>query len=155
MKIKLIVVGKSMPTWIETGYYEYAKRLPVTLQLELIEIPLNKRYKNADLTRMIADETKQMLSHIQPQDHVIALDVKGKSWNTVELAEQLKVWLSNGHNICLLIGGPEGLSQESLTRAKEKWSLSNLTLPHPIVRVVVAEQLYRAWSIISNHPYHR
>lgn len=144
-----------MPTWVTEGYLEYAKRLPPAIQLELIEVPLNKRLKNSDVPRLIADETKQMLSHIQTQDHVIALDLKGKSWSTTVLAQQLELWLGNGQTIALLIGGPEGLSQDSLARANEKWSLSNLTLPHPLVRVVLAEQIYRAWSIYSHHPYHR
>jgi len=148
-------VGKSMPSWVEQGYQEYAKRLTGNIKLELIEIPLNKRSKHADISRLIAQECKHMMSHIQTQDHVIALEVKGKNWSTEELAENLGQWQQQGQNICLLIGGPEGLHQDAINRAQEKWSLSNLTLPHPLVRVVLAEQIYRAWSILARHPYHR
>lgn len=144
-----------MPNWVNEGYHDYAKRFPPAIQLELIEIPLNKRLKNSDIPRLIAEETKLMLSHIQTHDHVIALEIKGKHWNTEELSQQLEKWLGQGQTICLLVGGPEGLSSGSLARAHEKWSLSNLTFPHPLVRVILAEQLYRAWSIYSNHPYHR
>lgn len=144
-----------MPAWVEQGYHEYAKRLTGNLKLELIEIPLNKRSKNADIDRLIAQECKQMLCHIQAQDHVIALEVTGKNWSTETLAENLACWQHQGHNICLLIGGPEGLHKDALARAQEQWSLSNLTLPHPLVRVVLAEQLYRSWTILARHPYHR
>lgn len=144
-----------MPAWVSTGYAEYTKRLPNSIQLELIEIPLNKRHKNADISRLLGIESKQMLSTIASHDYVIALHRVGKAWSTEELAIQLERWLASGQTISLLIGGPEGLSQDCLNRANECWSLSNLTFPHPLVRVLVAEQLYRASSILAHHPYHR
>jgi len=154
MHIHLICVGQKMPTWVTTGYNEYAKRLPNSCQLHLVEIPLRKRSKQ-DLARVQREESKQMLAAIPEQAYVIALDERGKSWSTVKLAENMGMWQQQYPTVALLVGGPEGLSQDCLQRAQQRWSLSALTLPHPFVRVVVAEQLYRAWSVLNNHPYHR
>lgn len=155
MRINLVAVGKRMPAWVETGYQEYAKRLPVIFKLQLIEIATETRTKNADLTKLIAKEGEQMLAAISPTDHIIALDEHGTSWNTHDLAKQLQTWRDHAINISLLIGGPDGLAPSCLQKANQRWSLSALTLPHPLVRIIVAEQLYRAWSILSHHPYHR
>lgn len=144
-----------MPKWVSTGFQEYAKRLSASINLELIEIPLPKRAKHTDIKPLMEREGKRMLAQITANDHVIALDVLGKQWNTQELAKQLQHWRELARDICLLIGGPEGLAQSCLEKADEQWSLSKLTLPHPLVRVLLAEQLYRAWSIICGHPYHR
>jgi 23S rRNA (pseudouridine1915-N3)-methyltransferase len=149
MHIDLICVGQKMPSWVETGFKEYAKRLP---RLNLIEIPLRKRTKNADLARLQRQEGEQMLAAIAQGAYVIALDERGQIWNTPQLAEQLAHWR---RRVALLVGGPEGLSTACLQRAQQRWSLSALTLPHQLVRIVVAEQLYRAWSLLNNHPYHR
>ncbi|MDF2867887.1 MAG: hypothetical protein K0S11_1357 [Gammaproteobacteria bacterium] len=155
MRINLITIGKRMPNWINEGYQEYAKRLPHDYRLELIELELNKRNKNADLKRIIEREGEQMLQAIPAGDYVMALDVLGKQWQTPQLAAFLQQKHEMSQNISLLIGGPEGLAPKCLTRANLKWSLSELTFPHPLVRVLIAEQLYRAWSIIQKHPYHR
>lgn len=155
MKIRLIAVGTKMPSWVEEGYADYAKRLSGDVILELIEIPAGKRGKNADLVRITEKEGEAMLAAIPQGDHVVALDVLGKTFGTEQLAETLEKWLPEGRNICLLVGGPEGLAPAALARANEKWSLSKLTLPHPLVRVLFAEQLYRAWTILKGHPYHR
>lgn len=144
-----------MDGWVNEGFQEYAKRLPTECRLNLIEIPAGKRGKNADLERIMQQEGSRMLQAIPEQSLVIALDVKGNPWSTPQLSEQLAQWLPAGHDISLLVGGPEGLAPECLSRAKQRWSLSALTLPHPLVRIVVAEQLYRAWSILKGHPYHR
>ncbi len=152
MHIDLICVGQKMPTWVKTGFNEYAKRLP---HLKLIEIPLRKRSKNADLARLQRQEGEQMLAAIAQGAYVIALDERGQVWNTVQLAEQFTYWMREYNTVALLVGGPEGLSTACLQRAQQHWSLSALTLPHQLVRIVVAEQLYRAWSMINNHPYHR
>lgn len=154
MHIHFICVGQKMPAWVTTGYNEYAKRLPNSCQLHLVEIPLRKRSKQ-DLVRAQREESKQMLAAIPEQAYVIALDERGKSWSTVKLAENMGMWQQQYPIVALLVGGPEGLSQECLQRAQQRWSLSALTLPHPFVRVMVAEQLYRAWSVLNNHPYHR
>jgi 23S rRNA (pseudouridine1915-N3)-methyltransferase len=155
MKIRLIAVGTKMPAWVEDGYSDYAKRLSSDVTLELIEIPAGKRGKNADIARITEKEGEAMLAAIPAGDHVVALDVLGRSFGTADLAATLEGWLPQGRHISLLIGGPEGLASAALARAAEKWSLSKLTLPHPLVRVLVAEQIYRAWTLLKGHPYHR
>jgi 23S rRNA (pseudouridine1915-N3)-methyltransferase len=155
MRINLIAVGTRMPDWVEAGIVEYRKRLPPELQFEIREIALAKRGKNADIARALQQEGAAMLAAIAARDVVIALDVQGKSFATEQLAAQLAQWQLNGENISVLVGGPDGLAAECLQRAQQRWSLSALTLPHPLVRVLFAEQLYRAWSINNNHPYHR
>ena len=153
--IRLLAVGNKMPDWVEAGFKDYAKRFTPACQLELVEIPPEKRTKNSDIPRIIEREGEKLLSAIKPGHFVIALEVTGKSWSTPQLAEHIKQWQLNGRNIDILIGGPDGLSTACLQKAELKWSLSPLTLPHPLVRIVVAEQLYRAFSILQNHPYHR
>jgi len=153
--IRLLAIGDKMPHWVEEGFKEYAKRFTPACTLELIEIPAEKRTKNSDIKRLIEREGEKLLSAIKPAHCVIALEVTGKSWSTPMLAEQLKKWQLNGRNIDILIGGPDGLSPLVSKKAELKWSLSPLTLPHPLVRILVAEQLYRAFSILQNHPYHR
>ena len=155
MRIKILAVGTKMPKWVAEGVQEYAKRLPKDLPLEFVEIPLGNRGKNADINRAIQKESNAILSQISAQDHVVALEVKGSAWSTEKLATNLERWQMSGKNLVILIGGPDGLSNECRTRADQQWSLSELTLPHPIVRVVLAEQLYRAWTVTQNHPYHR
>ncbi len=144
-----------MPRWVQDGYQEYAKRLPNECTLHLTEIALGHRGKNADIARLTRAEGTRMLAAIPDGCKVIALDVQGKAWSTQTLSRQLNAWMAGGDDVALLVGGPEGLAPDCLARAQLKWSLSPLTLPHPLVRVVVAEQLYRAWSILRNHPYHR
>ena len=155
MRLRVLAVGTKMPNWVEAGCREYLKRLPPELNVEFVELPLGQRGKGADIQRAITREGEAMLKAIGDQDHIIALDVKGKSWGTEELAERLQQWQLSGDNFSLLIGGPDGLAPECLARANSRWSLSALTLPHPLVRIVLAEQLYRAWSINAGHPYHR
>lgn len=155
MRIRLIAVGTRMPGWVQQGYQEYAKRLPSDCSLECVEIPLGKRSKGADIKRAQRKEGEAMLAAIGDGDRVIALEVEGKAWSTWQLSEQMQNWRLDARHVSLLVGGPEGLAPECVARADQKWSLSPLTLPHPLVRVLLAEQLYRAWSIIHNHPYHR
>ena len=155
MKIKLLAVGTKMPSWVTQGYDEYARRMPSDMQLQLQELGLGFRGKSADLKRAIAKEGEQMLAAIPAQDYVIALDVLGNPWSTQQLAKQCGDWRMSGRNVTLLVGGPDGLDPASVARADQRWSLSPLTLPHPLVRVVLAEQIYRAWSLLNNHPYHK
>lgn len=143
MKIRLLTIGHKAPNWLQEGYQDYAKRLPASCALELIEIPAEKRPE------------EKMLASIKPDNYVIALEVKGKPWTTEELAEKLSNWLQSGKNIDLLVGGADGLTPACLAKAHEKWSLSPLTFPHMLVRLIVAEQIYRAHSILQGHPYHR
>jgi len=144
-----------MPSWVQQGYDEYAKRLPRECELVLKEIAPGKRGKNADLARIVRDEGERMLAAIPPSAHVVTLDILGKAWTTEQLAEAMRRWLAGGQAVALLVGGPEGLAEAARQRAQESWSLSKLTFPHPLVRIIVAEQIYRAHSLINNHPYHR
>jgi 23S rRNA (pseudouridine1915-N3)-methyltransferase len=144
-----------MPDWVDKGYHEYAKRLAAGYQLSLIEIPPEKRTKQTDLARTLVKEGEKILAALQPGNLVIALDVKGQVWSTEKLAENMQVWHRENRTVDFLVGGPEGLSDACLQKAHIKLSLSALTLPHPLVRVIVAEQLYRSYSILQNHPYHR
>jgi 23S rRNA (pseudouridine1915-N3)-methyltransferase len=155
MQIQLIAVGMRMPDWVEQGYAEYAKRLPRECELRLKEIAPGQRGKNADLVRAMEEEGRKMLAAIGQGERVVALDLSGREWSTPQAAEHLARWLADGRNVSLLVGGPEGLAPACLARADERWRLSALTFPHPLVRVILAEQLYRAWSILNNHPYHR
>ena len=155
MKINLVAVGKRMPAWVTDAYQEYAKRMPKQYALHLIEIPLGKRTKQSELQKLIRVESRAMLSAIPNNSYVIALDVLGMSLSTENLSEQLQRFSLAGQDITLLIGGPEGLTDECLERANARWSLSKLTLPHPLVRVLLAEQLYRAYTLLTGHPYHR
>lgn len=155
MKIRMIAVGGKMPGWVTEGYNEYVKRLPSDFQLELVELPLGHRGKSSDPKRAIQQEGDQMLAAIPKGDRVIALEVLGKNWSTEKLADQVADWRMEGRNISLLIGGPDGLDPRCSALADQKWSLSALTLPHPLVRVLLAEQLYRAWTVIQGHPYHK
>jgi 23S rRNA (pseudouridine1915-N3)-methyltransferase len=155
MRINLIAVGTKMPSWVNDGVAEYSKRMPADFSLQITEIALGQRGKNADIERAIKKEGELMLAAIPERDHVIALEVGGKPWSTEQLAENAGHWRMSGNNVSLLVGGPDGLAPACLARANQKWSLSPLTLPHPVVRILLAEQLYRAWSILQNHPYHR
>lgn len=155
MRIDFITIGQKMPPWVEQGYQDYAKRLPATLTLNLIEIGLKKRAKNVPIARLQAEEGEKMCAAIATHAHVVALDERGQQWNSVQLATQLQSWQADYTQVALLVGGPEGLAPQCRQRAAQTWSLSALTLPHHLVKIVVAEQLYRAWSINQNHPYHR
>ncbi|NVK22133.1 MAG: 23S rRNA (pseudouridine(1915)-N(3))-methyltransferase RlmH [Kangiellaceae bacterium] len=155
MQIRLLTIGQKMPAWVEQGYQEYAKRFPRDFRLELVEVAAAKRGKNADIARITEQEGQALLAQIKPSDWVVVLDVKGKNFSTPQLAENIEHWQQHHPSVVLLVGGPEGLSRECIARANQKWSLSGLTFPHPMVRVIVAEALYRAWSVTVNHPYHR
>lgn len=155
MNIHLIAVGTRMPTWVQDGFSEYAKRLPHECSLKLIEIEASKRQKNAAISDLKKREAEKILSAIPSQSLVIALDVKGNSWSTEQLANNIQHWMNEYKNIALLIGGPDGLDDSCLSRAQQKWSLSALTFPHPLVRIIIAEQIYRAHSLLKGHPYHR
>ena len=155
MQIHIIAIGDRMPEWVETGYREYAKRLPRECRLVLHEIPAGRRAKGADLRRIVEQEGVRQLDAIPAGARVVALDRMGKQLDSETLAEELKRQLAGGEHLALLVGGPEGLAPACLERAKERWALSKLTLAHPVARVILAEQLYRAWSIVQNLPYHR
>lgn len=155
MNIHVIAIGKQMPHWISEGYQEYAKRLPLDYHLNLIEIPSEKRLKNTDIKKIMTVEENKITAAIPRGAQVIALDRIGKTVDTKMLAKRLQTWHDNQQDICFVVGGPEGLSTSFMQNAHETWSLSAMTLPHSLVRVVLAEQIYRAWSVVVNHPYHR
>lgn len=155
MQLKVVSVGQRMPEWVNSGFETYRKRLPREAKLELIEIPIGRRSAKDDVASAVAREGSQMLKSVHPSDRLVALDIGGSDWSTEKLAGQFEKWQMGGHDVAFLIGGPDGLSEQVRGRAHQKWSLSSLTLPHPLVRVLLAEQLYRAWTIIQNHPYHR
>ncbi|KZB83490.1 23S rRNA (pseudouridine(1915)-N(3))-methyltransferase RlmH [Yersinia pestis] len=154
MKLQLVAVGTKMPDWVQTGFIEYLRRFPKDMPFELAEIPAGKRGKmpisNAFWKRRRADA-----SCGRENNRIVTLDIPGTPWETPQLAQQLERWKQDGRDVSLLIGGPEGLAPACKAAAEQSWSLSPLTLPHPLVRVLVAESLYRAWSITTNHPYHR
>jgi 23S rRNA (pseudouridine1915-N3)-methyltransferase len=155
MRIHLIAVGTRMPSWVEQGYREFSKRLPRECALRLVEIPPGRRGKGRPPERAMLEEGQAMLGAIPAGCHVVALDVRGREWSTGDLAARLQEWLAGGRDLALLVGGPDGLCGACLERAEQRWSLSALTFPHALVRVMLAEQLYRAWSITAGHPYHR
>lgn len=155
MKIQLVAVGNKMPGWVTSGFQEYQRRFPRDCAFELIEISPGKRGKNADIARILEQEGERMLAAVPKSNRVVTLEVTGKPWTTHDLSKQLSSWQMDGRDVSLLVGGPEGLAPACIARSEQKWSLSPLTLPHPMVRVVVAESLYRAWSLNNNHPYHR
>ena len=155
MRIHLIAVGERMPAWVATGFEEYRKRLGAECSLQLHEIPAEKRTTGQNIERLLQKEATRILAALPRDCHIVALERQGKSWSTTDLAEKLRQWLQSGRDVALLIGGPEGLASEVQQRAHEQWSLSALTFPHPLVRVMVAEQVYRAYSILKNHPYHK
>lgn len=155
MQIQLLAVGNKMPAWVSDGYKEYERRFPSECKLSLQEITPKKRNKKADTQRLTEIEGEALLSAVPRGNRIVTLEVNGKPWTTQQLAQQLQGWQMDGRDVSLLIGGPEGLSPACLAAAEQRWSLSPLTLPHPLVRVIVAETLYRAWSVNNNHPYHR
>ncbi len=144
-----------MPAWVQEGFEEYQKRFPADNALVLVEIPAQKRGKNADTDRAIKKEGEAMLAAVPRGARIVTMDIPGKQHSTEELAGVMERWRAGGQDIALLVGGPEGLSPECKAAAKESWSLTRLTLPHPLVRVMTAEALYRAWSLTAGLPYHR
>lgn len=155
MKIHLISVSQKPPRWVVEGFDDYIKRLPPHLQPILHDIPAKKRGKNAVIAKLMQQEEQAILAAIPKHSRVIALAVQGQAWDTPQLSAQLASWQQESRDIYLIIGGPEGLTANLLKRADTLWSLSKLTFPHTLVRVLLAEQLYRAYSLLQGHPYHR
>jgi 23S rRNA (pseudouridine1915-N3)-methyltransferase len=155
VKARLVAVGERAPSWVSEGFEDYRKRLSHWLPLELVEIESGIRGKGRDPLRAIADEGGRVLAVLPRQAHVVALDVPGRAWTSAQLAQRLEHWRGQGKDLAFLIGGPEGHAPDVVARADEAWSLGPLTLPHMLVRLLVVEQLYRAASLLANHPYHR
>jgi len=155
VRIELISVGHKLPNWAQEGTRTYLKRLPAGCPVRLNEIPSAPRGKNADIDRVKTMEAERIERAIPSGARVILFDERGRDHDTRRWAASLGDWLVEGRDVALVIGGPDGVSKSLRQRADETWRLSALTLPHPLVRVLVAEQLYRAWSLHQNHPYHR
>lgn len=144
-----------MPHWVKDGFKEYSNRLKQEIQLKLIEVPALPRKKNSDLSKILKEESDKLLSAIPKNCKIVGLDVIGDAVTTLQLSKRMENWLFCGQDIALLIGGPEGFDDRIKALFTESLSLSKLTLPHPLVRVIIAEQIFRGWSILHNHPYHR
>jgi 23S rRNA (pseudouridine1915-N3)-methyltransferase len=155
MRIVLLAAGGRQPAWVTEGFAEYARRLHGACRLELVEVPLARRSRAGSPARAVELEGARMLAAVPRDAYVLALTERGTAFSTVELARRLEQWMSRGTSVCLMVGGPDGLASSCLARAREQWSLSPLTLPHGLVRIVVAEALYRAWTVQTGHPYHR
>ena len=155
MRIHLIAVGKKMPEWINSGYAEFSKRMPAEMQINLIEISPSVRNKSTTTEKNIKEEGERIQSAIPSNSRLIVLDEKGKNFSSIDLSKKMEAWLPMGQDISIVIGGADGIGPPIKKQADETWSLSSLTLPHALVRVVITEQLYRAWSILKGHPYHR
>jgi 23S rRNA (pseudouridine1915-N3)-methyltransferase len=172
MKIRVISVSHKLPSWVEEGYQAYIQRFDQSMSFsteQIAPITRNKsereRKKNlyqiepsetpAEMKKQKQEEGKKILEKILPQDYVIALDSSGTLYDSIQLSQQLSKWLQSGQNLAFLIGGPDGLDDSCLKRANQRWSLSPLTFPHTLMKILLAEQVYRAWSILKQHPYHR
>jgi 23S rRNA (pseudouridine1915-N3)-methyltransferase len=154
MRLVLVAAANRQPAWVDEGFAEYARRLRGGYSLELKQVPLARRGAKAPAAA-VEREGERLLAAVPGGARLVALDERGFVWSTDELAARLSSWQRLGAPVCFLVGGPDGLSPACLARADERWALSRLTLPHGLVRIVVAEALYRAWSVLGGHPYHR
>jgi 23S rRNA (pseudouridine1915-N3)-methyltransferase len=155
MQLLIVAVGKRMPGWVQQGWAEYARRFPRGLSMDLKEVPLARRSGNASVDVLREAEGSALLNAAPAGYRRVALDQRGSQWPTAALAGRLADWMREERGVCFLVGGPDGLAEDCRAQADDVWSLGCLTLPHPMVRVILAEQLYRAWTITQNHPYHR
>ncbi len=155
MQITLLAVGTRLPPWAVDGVDNYRRRLPAQLNFQIEEIPLGSRKARDNIKQSVRIEGEALLRRTDAADLVIALDERGQQWSSTETAEHLAAWQSNSARVALMVGGPDGLAQGCLDRASDIWSLSRLTLPHALVRIMVVEQIYRAWTLLQGHPYHR
>ncbi len=154
MQIHILSVCQKSPAWVNEGFTTYVKRLPKEITLTLKEIPTANR-ATTSITQCLQTEAKLLQNAIPKGAHVIALDERGALWSSVQLSEKIASWQMEYPTVCLLIGGPDGFAPALNTHIHETWSLSKLTLPHALIRVILAEQIYRAWTILNKHPYHR
>lgn len=155
MHIRLIAVGDRQPAWVDQALDTYARRMPRQWGFRLEVVGTCRRPGDGDVAKARATEGRKVLDKLRSTEQVVALDERGRQWSTAELADRLREWQGAGCDLSFVIGGPDGISPECLGRADLRWSLSRLTLPHGLARVLVAEQLYRAWTVITGHPYHR
>lgn len=144
-----------MPAWVEAAENDFKKRLPAEIKVNAILLPLIKRGKNPDIKRIVRDESRKLMAALPKNSLLVVLDVLGKSVTTMKFSSILESWLQRGQDVSVIIGGPDGVSDELLSQSSLTLSLSELTFPHPLVRVILMEQIYRGWSILNKHPYHR
>ena len=155
MKIYIIAVGEKSPSWVEQGVNEYVSRMPRECAVKIITVATTKRAKNISISQAQEREQDLLLKASPKNSFRVALDENGKAWSTLKLADHLKSWMQESPSIILYIGGPDGFTQEFLEKVDLVWSLSLLTMPHMLVRLLLVEQIYRAWTVIQGHPYHR
>lgn len=154
MRIRVVTVGARAPQWVTDGFADYVRRMPRHLPVELHEIPAPSR-KRSNIDQCRRDEAHLLRKAAGEHALYIVLDERGRSWRSLELARKLEAWMADGRDLAFLIGGPDGLDPQLRAQAHAQWSLSALTLPHALVRILLAEQLYRAWTLLQGHPYHR
>ena len=152
--MRVLSIGTHIPQWVRHGTDEYVRRLPREASFEWVDLPASKRTRDTAESRM-REEAAAIERRVKPQELMVVLDVEGKVVSTEIIAEALATWQSDGSKIAFVIGGPDGVHPSLNAKASARWSLGRITLPHPLVRVILAEQLYRAWSINAGHPYHR
>ena len=155
MKLFILAVGNNMPKWVDDGFADYAMRMSQEVTIELLKIKPEKRSKNIKISQLLCAEAKRIHAVLPPKCRTIVMDESGRHWSTVKLADSISSWMRNGGDTAFIIGGADGLDLEIKKSADEVLALSALTLPHGLVRVLLAEQLYRAVSLIKQHPYHR
>lgn len=155
LKIHIVSVGHRMPEWIQAGFQDFARRLPAHWHVELLELEPDRNLKTAPVARRKAHEGQRLLAVTPKLARVIALDEQGRQWDSRQWADRMTFWLQDGRDLAFWIGGADGLDAGCLAVAEERWSLSKLTFPHGLVRILLVEQLYRGWSIAQGHPYHR
>jgi 23S rRNA (pseudouridine1915-N3)-methyltransferase len=155
MHLVIAAVGQKMPRWVDAGVTEYQRRMPAHLKLKINEVTLPKRSRNADKQKLLNTEAAALSAALPDRCLRIAMDMGGRQWSTADLAGRLLDWQQDGRAVGIMIGGPDGLDQDLIASADLVWSLGPLTLPHPVVRLILAEQIYRAWTITTGHPYHR
>ena len=155
MHLRILAVGDRQPRWVDEAFAMYSERLPREWQFRLDVLPTTRRAKNTPADRAMADEASRLLERLGRDEQLILLDERGRSLTSVALGEKLEHWQSDGRDLAFVIGGPDGVTAEVRQRAAFVWSLSGLTLPHGLARVLLAEQLYRAWTLTTGHPYHR
>ena len=155
MRIAILAVGQKPPDWVRAGFEEYRKRLPKPYAPELIELAAGTRGASRDPARAIADEGARVLAAVPKGARLVLLDERGKPWSSTQLSSELNAWSQDGRDVAIAIGGADGHAPEVSAKAEQRWSLGPLTLPHMLVRLVLIEQLYRAWTLMTGHPYHR
>lgn len=155
MRVRVIAVGTRMSAWVEAAFQDYSRRLRGANAIELVEIPVARRHADGEAKRAVRREAERILGLLEPREYVVALEERGRTFTTLQLSAWLAERRAHGDPLSFIIGGPDGLDATVSARAQLRWSLSALTFPHGLVRVLLAEQLYRVSTLLAGHPYHR